>query len=370
MNWLILILMCALPFSSIFLHINNIWVTHGAFFQFGILCLFSYTLFNSPKYKVSNIPLTSLFLWLGFVTMIWWNMGIVATNQYNFLIFMPFFNFLCFILLYKGITEYLNDVDIDRILRWFSYVIGIMAVYGILQWLNLDQFHKHFNTKGIPDAVVGTIGNPTHFASWLAICLPILYYVRTKFSNLSIVLLWIALLMTGSLSGIGVAILITLFYSSFFKVRRRFVISTICIIGLLSLLVLWVEKFNWKLFLSTSGRFEFWKSIYPIFQQASITGAGFGKILSLGNHWKHCHNEFYQLAIEGGLIGLGIAIWCIVEYFKKFIRLEKSKLSICLCSMFTAFLMLSMANFTCHLYLTGILGLFAYAGLFCIKGAS
>ena len=319
-----------------------------------------------------------LTLWLGFVTVIFWNIGIVVNNQYNFLIFMPFFNFLCFVLLYKGITEYLNDVDINRILRWFSYVIGIMAIYGILQWFNLDQFHKHFNSNTIPDAVVGTIGNPTHFASWLAICLPILYYVRTKFRTLFIILTWIVLILTGSLSGIGVAILITLFYFIISKKSLKDVIMTITIFGVKYILIsivilitilfilLWVIRFDWSLFLSTSGRFEFWKSLYPIFAQSPIMGGGFGKILSLGNHWKHVHNEFYQIAIEGGLIGLGIAIWCIVEYFKKFIRLEKSKLTVCLCSMFIAFLLLSMANFTCHLYLTGILGLFAYAGIYCI----
>ena len=369
MNWLILILMVTLPFSSLFIHINNIWVSHGTYFQFGILCLFSYTLFNSPKSKVSNIPLTSLFLWLGLITMLWWNMEIVATNQYNFIIFMPFFNLLCFILFYKAIVEYLNEVDIDRILRWLSYVVGIMAVYGILQQLNLDQFHKHFNTVGIPDAVVGTIGNPIHFASWLSICLPILYYAKTKFRTLFIILTWIVLLLTGSLSGIGVAILITLFYNAFFGRFKQCLLAFI-ILGSLSFIGLCLKGFNWTLFLSNSGRFEFWKSLYSIFAQNPIVGGGFGKILSLGNHWKHVHNEPYQIAIEGGLIGLGLAVWCIVEYFKKFIQLEKSKLSICLCSMFVAFLLLSMVNFTCHLYLTGILGLFAYAGIYCIKGAS
>ena len=301
--------------------------------------------------------------------MIWWNMGIVATNQYNFIIFMPFFNFLCFVLLYKGITEYLNEVNIDRILRWFSYVIGIMAIYGILQWFNLDQFHKHFNTKGIPDAVVGTIGNPVHFASWLAICLPILYYVKTPFRTLFITLTWIVLILTGSLSGIGVAIVITLFYNSFFGRLKQCSLMLI-ILGLWLFIGLCLKGFNWTLFLSNSGRFEFWKSLYPIFAQSPIVGGGFGRVISLNNHWKHTHNEFYQIAIEGGLIGLGIAIWCIVEYFKKFIRLERTKLSVCLCSMFVAFLTLSMANFTCHLYLISILAMFSYAGLFCItKGA-
>jgi hypothetical protein len=293
-------------------------------------------------------------------------MGIVATNQYNFLIFMPFFNLLCFILFYKAIVEYLNEVDIDRILRWFSYVVGIMAVYGIIQWCNLDQFHKHFNTVGLPDAVVGTIGNPTHFASWLAICLPILYYAKHSFRTIFIIFAWIVLLLIGSLSGIGVAVIITLFYNSFFGRLKQCLLAFI-ILGSLSFIVLSLKGFSWETFLSNSGRFEFWRNIYPIFTQSPIVGGGFGKIISLNNHWKHCHNEFYQIAIEGGLIGLGFVIWCIVEYFKKFIKLPKTKLSICLCSMFIAFLLLSLVNFTCHLYLIGILGLFSYAGLFCLQ---
>ncbi len=365
MNWLILILMVTLPFTSLFIHINNIWVSHGAYFQFGILCLFSFTLVKSLKFIMSNIPLTSLFLWLGFTTLLFWNMCIVATNQYNFIIFMPFFNLLCFILFYKAIVEYLNELDIDRILRWFSYVVGIILIYCILQLLNLDQFHKPLDLR-YRDELVGTIGNPAHLASWLAICLPILYYAKTKFRILFIILTWIILLMTGSLSGLGVAILITLFYNSFFG-RFKQCLLTFIILGSLSYIALCLKGFNWNLFLNNSGRFEFWKSLYPIFAQSPIVGGGFGKIISLNNHWKHVHNEFYQIGIEGGLIGLGLAIWCIVEYFKKFVKQERSKLQVCLVSIFTAFLMLSMVNFTCHLYLTGILGMFSYAGLFVIQ---
>ena len=283
---------------------------------------------------------------------------------------MPFFNFLSFILLYKVIVQYLNVQDIDRILRYFSYVIGIIAMYCILQQLDLDQFHKHFNTEGLPDQIVGTIGNPTHLGAWLAIALPVLYYARTKFSTISILLVWTVILLTSSVSALVTAIILTVFYNYFYQIRFKHERFLFGIIGIIGVVAVYLKGFDWiaNSLLNPHGRFTYWQSIYPLFKEAPILGGGLGKIMSFNQHWKHVHNEYYQLAIEGGLIGLGIVIWGIYEYFKRFIQLERTKLSVCLVTMFIGFLLLSMTNFTCHLWQVGTLAMFSYSSLFCLTG--
>lgn len=375
MSYILLALFCLLPFSSLFLRISDTWHSHGAFFQLGILCSLAYSLYKpSDKFRViDNKPFAYFVFWLGLVTALWWNRFLIEFKQYNFIVFMPFFNFLCFVLLYKCIVDYLKIKDLTRILKGMVISIGVLLIYCVLQRLNLDQFHRPLGTTHghLADELIGTIGNPTHLAAYLTMCLPILYWWGRKHALFLIIATWAIIGATGSASGLLGAIIVTIFFYG--RNKRKLILSAICLgIGVLALL----HTFGWQKitveYLNAEGRFDFWKYIFPIFQENSIIGSGLGKISSLaikmgGSAWRQAHNEYYQLAIEGGIIGLGIAIWGIVVYFKTFFRLKENRLALCLASIFLAGLINALFNFPFHLYMPAALITFAYAGMFIIK---
>lgn len=384
MNLLILVFMLALPFSSIFVNINDIWHSQGAVFHLGALCILSYSIFQLPRKPLhqalllGNKPLGIFTFWLAVTTLFWWNYAIVKDGIYYLPVLMPFVNFLSYIILYKGITRYLTKKDIKDIVICFQYIVGAMAFYGIIQRLNLDQFHRHFSVSFLPDSVVGTLGNPIHLGAWLSICLPILYYNATTFSNIAIFAVWLVILLTGSASGLIGAVGVTIFYNLFHKIRIKHERFIFLFLGVLILCGVIKYGFNHIFsFFNASGRIVFWGKLYDVFKDSAIFGRGLGilNVLKLTNGenlsiWRHAHQEYFQIAVETGLVGLGIAVWGIVSYFKIFTKQPKDKLTVCLASIFVGFLINCFFSFPAHMWLIGVVAMFSYASLFAINAES
>ena len=364
MNYLFLILLCGLPFGHFIFSKFDIWQAQGQFFQIGILVLFCWSFFEKPQNKwVINKPLGVFSLWLGLLTAFWWMDGIVKTGHYPILLFFPFFNYLCFLLFYKLSIEYLDEKIIEKILNFLSYSVLIVLIYCVLQKLQLDQFYKALAEP--KDELVGTIGNTGLLAGYLSLCQP-LFFKRGFKNILALILLWLILIIAGSAGGIITGIVVILFW---LLINKKWIhsIGLIMSLGLISIL-LW-DKLS--LFFFDSGRFEIWANVFTNFKIAPITGGGLGRMLALGINkgglWKTAHCEPYQLALEAGIIGLVLGIWCIEDYFRRFFRL-KTDLTKRLACIFLGFCVLSLTQFPAHLWLMASMGMISYSWLFVIEG--
>ena len=348
-----------LPFGNFFFRGMDLWHGVGMYVQIGVLAIFSLSLF---KY---NKPLGLLTFWLGLLTSIIWYEVFQKTNNYAIKIFLPFFNFLTIVILYKLIVEYINTEYLEKIFRYLSYSLLIILFYCVLQYFNLDQFFKHYSVAGAKDQMVGTIGNQSHLAGFLALIIPFF------FNNIyALILIGLLITLCNSASGIIIGISIILFYL-FHTHRQRFY-------GVLSgsIMCMIMGFIFFRNFFSFEGRLELWKRVYQVFTEKPITGQGLGtfslmqiKLLPNETIWRHVHNELYQLALEAGLIGLFLAIWCIYDYFRTF-TVFKTSLTIKLASIFFGFCILCLFSFPCHLWLISIIGLLSYAGVYIIKKES
>ena len=124
-----------------------------------------------------------------------------------------------------------------------------------------------------------------------------------------------------------------------------------------------------KGFFFNSDRFRVWGLVCKTFKDKCITGFGLGtytlsNIGSTNIHWQHLHNEYLQVVFELGLIGLILVLWCIWDYFKTPL---KTDLTIRLASIFFGFCFVSGMLSPAHLWLTSVIGLMSYAGLYIIK---
>ncbi len=353
-----------MPFGHFFFKQLDLWHGQGHFFQVGLLIIFALSFFEKPKpVQILNKSLGVFTLWTGLTTSYLWATALTKTGQYPIKIFMTFFNVLCFLLFYKLVIEYLDEEKIKKILIWFRYTIIMVLFYCTLQYLKLDEFLKGLSSH---DELVGTIGNPSHLAGYLAIVQPIFF---NKKGIIPLILLWSIILLSNSASGVFVGLLVILFWLFINKKYRYF--FTILILGIISLVIVFI-RFN--SFFCVEHRFEMWKLLFETFKNKAVTGFGLGTFGALKitlppdlTIWRHVHNEFYQIAFETGLVGLGLVFWCIWEYFKEGFKLIKSNTCLVLLTMFFGICLLSLFSFPIHLWQISAIGMIAYSGIYCIK---
>ena len=364
MNNLFLAFFFLLPWGSFFFRQVDLWHSTGQFIQISILILFCYSFFEKPRnVQILNKPLGSFVCWAGLITAYGWITVFATTQHYPVKIFLPFFNLLCLVWLYKLIVGYLDSASIEKILKWLKYSVILLLLYCVLQYLKLDEFFKGNNNTG--DQLVGTIGNPMHLAGLLGLLQP-LFFKKSRENILCLILLWLLILITGSATGLVTGLAVLLFWL-FFK-RRKLAIGVLAV-SVVSLIVLYLTNHS---FFCNSDRFRVWGLVWKAVKEKFITGFGLGtygisKIGDTGSaHWQHVHNEYLQLIFELGIIGLVLVLWCIFNYFKTF-KSIKNDLTIRLASIFFGFCLLSGVMFTGHLWVTSVFAMMSYAGIYAIK---
>ncbi len=357
---LIILFFCLIPFGSFFFTKLDVWHGSGQFVQVGILILFCYSFFEKPKYSQVNKPLGAFLLWAGLSVSYWWVKVLLLTNNYPVKILLPFFNLLCLVLLYKLIVENLNKEGIDRIIKYFRYSLVLFLVYCGLQYFNLDEFLKSITGK---DEIVGTIGNQGHLAGYLAIVQPILF--KKKLTHiLPLILLWIFIILSNSASGIAVGIAVILFSLFFYKKFSWFYSLVGCLFVAIPIVAI-----KYPLFFADNQRFRIWGEAYNLIKDKAVTGYSLGYFSALkipavgGGNFRHVHNEYLQVTLELGLVGLVLALWLIWDYFNRFKR-DINDTSIKLASIFFGFCVLSLFSFPGHLWVVSTFALFSYAGMY------
>ena len=372
MYYLILVYLLGISLSPILFFKLDIWHAQGFWAQAGLAILFSWTFFEKPKRKAKrNIPLGLLHLWIAASTAFF-----CYTSQikalYDTVHFFPYFNFLCIILLYKIFVVYLTKHNIERVLTGMKYVlittlfVSVLQIFGLSQIFRLVTMHHTHNNM-----VTGFIGNGTHLSGFLACCSPIFFWKMKRIDILSLVLMVLVLLHTGTTIGdpsiSGFVILPILFIYFFKKKPLTWILTAIAIFCLIKAI-----PYIPKLFFFPQGRIPLWQAYWPYFKQYAVTGTGLGSVNLVHNAIyrpggmivRQLHLEYYQFAFEIGLIGLVLIFNLIYDFFKK---VAEDKLQLVLKTMVLGFLFSSLFNFPAHLWLPSVWTLFAYAGYKAIR---
>ena len=360
-------MLCGLPLSNFVFKKLDIWHAHGMWFQFVMLLLLA-TSFIVEKPKLvpkRNIPLGVFTLWAGIITSFYWYITLVTHSRYATVVFFPFFNFICFLMFYKFSKSYLSKEWIEKILFGISISVFVVLSYCVLQLFNLDQFYTPLGSRpgyNIKDYLVGTIGNPHHLSGYLAICSPLFFNRKGWFNHVGLVLTWIIIGFTGSATGVAVAITVFGFWLCFSK---KYIKLGLLLFSCIILAIIFREKL--ATFFSFNHRIETWGILFEKFRERPITGFGLGilnawKVRPQTSTWHHAHFEYFQVAIELGIIGLSLVVWAIIDYFRIFIR-NRTNLNIRLASIFFGFLLICFTSFPAHLWLLASMGMVGYSFL-------
>ena len=355
------VFLVGLPFAHFLFRPLDLWHGQAIWSQGWILALFALSLGSDGRKISPNRPLAAFIAWIGLVSLWMWVHTMTTQKIYPVPMLQGLMHLVLLLLAYQAAVTTWTTEFIGLLTRRMVWVGVAVIGYGLLQLMNLDQFLNSLEgTK--KDELVGTIGNPTHLSAQMSLLAPLLL-LWCPWALIGVLVIFSV---TQSLGG-QLACLVALAWWGWHQERKWLWVA-----GGLSLLGgLWVWLHPGLL--NPHGRLKAWGIFYQMFQSRPITGLGPGSIMEFSRTitdgtnffygWRHVHNEFFQAAIEYGVIGLGLILWMCWDIGRTIHRLKKTPLVVALSGTLIAFGVNSLVNFPAHLWLLGSYALVAYCGL-------
>ncbi len=363
------ICLAGLPFAPFLDKKLDLWHMQTIWVQGWLVVLWALTFFSGTRRTVTNHALSIWILWIGLWSWFSWWATLREHQVYPVLSLMPVIHCLLLVLFYWTALQQWSSEVLRELFKWISYSAVILVVYGYLQLFNLDQFFAQLS-GGDKDVLVGTIGNVSHFSAYLACTVPIVLYRKGRRWKLAVLayigLFSVFLIKYKSLGGVCAASLAVLWCAWFWH-RRLWIWLVLLAVIAAAASIYWIPDV-----LSSSGRIEAWVEYWQHFVKAPITGRGPGFVMALSqkievgpiNHWRHVHNEYFQIALEQGLVGLGIVLWGLWRVVRLIRILPKTDELVVCVGILIAFLFNCLVNFPMHLWMVGSLGLLGYCGIY------
>ena len=194
-------------------------------------------------------------------------------------------------------------------------------------WVSSSPFDGHFHHR-----IVGTIGNPTLLASWLAICVPFSLYLNNKRGIIGATLSLFIICLTNSVSCIAISIIGILFYLIISRKFKALIITCVILALMGGAAYKIIPKTELQGFLNPAGRVEVHKEAWKILQNRPLFGLGLGSFGQLigsdpkiierlgGEEWRQLHDEYGQVWFDIGLIGLMLVAAFLISVFRAFFK--------------------------------------------------
>lgn len=299
-----------------------------------------------------NLPVLGFFVMCVIATVFSINSRVSFWGLYNFY-FWGFATVCGYVMLFCVIVNNLEERDIPIISNLIILTSLFAAVYGILQYFGIRIFHNVPLAKG--QRIWSTFGNATYFATFLAVGIPFTWtkLIQTERRGIQIIfgaisgILFFSLLLTLTraawVSLFGAAVVFAYVLNKFGMKKRKFtrfltiLLLYLCIFSVtsvsvklregssnLSPVIKRVRSFTNKSDLGIRGRLAMWRIASKMVKDRPLLGSGLDSFYllfpsyrdlrcsrTLGNNINaaYTHDEFIQIAVSAGLIGLGIYIW-------------------------------------------------------------
>ena len=367
LSWIICL--AGLPWSYFFIRLVepfkalDIWHANSWWMQGWGLVLVSVQRMNTRSISPLPIAWWGLVSWLSLSVLWIFTSQLKSGQPYPASILLGIVNVWSIAILAWLMMDWTPKVvqTISQAVFWSG--VGLVC-YGFLQALNLDQFFKSIEWDRPRDSIVGMIGNPTHFGCQLVLWMPFAL-IQSHWRWVWVFPAFVVIGLTHSATAIALAgiVIVGWWWKRSWK-------GGVIGAGLLSLCV-GVIAMNFPSWIGFSGRLETWKVWWGIVGTRPILGWGIGFVKHMAqglspSHplfgWKHLHNEYLQLWVEGGIISLGFVACLLWKLWARRTQTLSSPLRWACGWSLTLCLLMALTGFPFHLWQLGGWGLAAGIG--------
>ena len=301
------IALVGLPFAPFLFRPHlDLWNSQALWMQAWVIGLLAWMLWQGAR------PLGSraLACWLAWNSLHWlwqWTVIVVIQKGYPTLLLFGWMHLLTIVGFYWAFTALLTREQLPGLLRALAWSAWVLMSYGWVQVAGLDQFFRSlYASHDMRDTLVGTMGNPTHFATHLALLLPLVLLQPGKRWWACAAGILGVIVLTKSTSGCLVALTVVTIWAWTRAPWRTLAFLFLFGGGCLA--------FFGRMGLDAAGRWEAWSAIWTMVQERPVTGLGLGYLMEWSKtvpmdhflyRWRHAHNEYLQVMLEQGLLGLG-----------------------------------------------------------------
>jgi len=269
----------------------------------------------------------------------------------------------------------------DRQRTLLLSIVGIgsfQAIYGLFEYLSGRQGIFFINKMHYREDVTGTYINHNHFAGLIELAIPILVALlwaalpeqgnlsalfsketRPRKSSLKILALvgllgamLVSLVLSHSRGGVvsmGISLLVLIFLLIQYKKPPVSRMTALILAAILLVVVFLsgelISRFSYS-FRDAPERIALWKDSMAIVRDFPLWGTGLGTfkyVLPNYRHkvdillvegvprqasWNFAHNDYLQLLIESGILGLVLTGWAIIFWFRQFLSELKTTSSV------------------------------------------
>ena len=324
---------------------------------------------TSQRLGVPNKPLACWMGWGALLSLWWWTQTLLQQKAFAFPLLMGFGHLMTLGLFFALYTQTWTPQTLPTLLRGLAVTGAVLTVYGVLQLWNLDQFFN--DTSQGRDIVHGTLGNPNHFGCYLALMLPLFLLQPERWWRYLAAIALLLIICTQSVGAYAATGASLLYGLGVWK--PKWVLPALAV----GAIALWVALLLVPRFTNPEGRWEAWGTFGRMFLAKPLTGWGPGFIHAWSQtvtegpmfQWRHAHNEYLQVAVEQGLLGLSILGWMLASTAQKAWRLRHDPVGLACGMLVVALAVNSLVNFPAHLVVISSLGLVAVSSLWILDAA-
>jgi len=233
-----------------------------------------------------------------------------------------------------------DTIQFKRLVRILVLITTIGGAYGIFQHLTKIDFFGNVKHLRLPMArSTGFFDGPATFGNYILLVLPVVIglssYIRIRRKKRWLQLSGLIIL-TAIIFSYGRAVWIGLIVGLIFMGilgSRRLLLSILAGIMICSILILALPSSEFAQRVAgtvkskhpVGDRTEFWEGSLRILRDYPITGVGWEGFRKVYPRYRpseeeksvsNAHNNFVDVAVDSGLLGLGIFLWLLVTIYK------------------------------------------------------
>ncbi|HUW22934.1 MAG TPA: O-antigen ligase family protein [bacterium] len=233
-----------------------------------------------------------------------------------------------------------DTIQFKRLVRILVLITTIGGAYGIFQHLTKIDFFGNVKHLRLPMArSTGFFDGPATFGNYILLVLPVVIglssYIRIRRKKRWLQLSGLIIL-TAIIFSYGRAVWIGLIVGLIFMGilgSRRLLLSILAGIMICSILILALPSLEFAQRVAgtvkskhpVGDRTEFWEGSLRILRDYPITGVGWEGFRKVYPRYRpseeeksvsNAHNNFVDVAVDSGLLGLGIFLWLLVTIYK------------------------------------------------------